>query len=1017
MTESSRASDASDAFATALAHHHAGRMSDARTAYEAVLAIDSQHTDTLNNLGVLLNAVGESEKALRCFESLAIILPKEARSHANRGVALRALGKLDEATLAYETAIRLQPDFHTAHSNLGNLLYSQGKFDKALVHFEQACKLQPFIQELRFMLAKCLIELQLFERAQAELHIVLKHAPEDADAWGTLGRLWSERHCMPEALASFDRGLKVRSDYAGLIYNRGLARLLAGDLVGGFADYERRFDVPDFPSKRLVTTQPLWKGEQLPDKTLLLHAEQGLGDTLQFLRYIELAAQRVGRVFLLIQTPLTSLAVLPPNVELAHEGQRLPAFDVVCALLSLPHLLGTDHLNIPTTIPYLKLDTVRSHSWESRFASHKGLRVGLVWAGNPSHKNDSNRSIAFSALAPLLALDGVQFYSFQVGERSKDLATLPPDIAAKVHDLSADLRDFGDTAAALQHVDVLVCVDTSIAHVAGALGLPVWLLLPWMPDWRWMLHREDTPWYPSMRILRQPQYRDWGSVITTLTQDLQALAAPSTDAGKRYLAQANALVEQGRVLLERNEPALAAPAFWRALRECPTLARASSALAITAFRAGHTHAAVMLGSRACRLNPTDPESWSNCGAYYKAIGDLEQALQYQSSAVKTSPTSAQAQSNLGNTLGALGRWPEALQAANQAIALSPQSAEYHYNLGIALKETAHFTEALQAFRKAQQLGGGYIKAALHESLLELLTGDLAVGWKHYESRWDQPDAKEKRSFVQPLWTRQELNNKTILVHAEQGYGDSFQFMRYIPLLAERGAHVILVVQPELESMSSRLLGLGQLIPSGAQLPPFDYHCPLLSLPAGFGTTLDSIPSNTPYIKPLPDKLSYWSERLGKRQKYRVALVWAGRPTHGNDANRSMRLQQFEALLRHPNIECISVQKGDALSQIDTLAPDCNIINLSSDINSFEDTAAILHQVDELVSVDTSVAHLAGALGTKVRLLLPLIPDWRWLLNRADSPWYPTFTIYRQTSRSQWDEPVNNLVNDILKTTA
>ncbi len=1014
MTESSQASDSSDAFATALAHHHAGRVDVARSAYETLLATYPKHSDALNNLGVLLNAAGESAKALQCFDSLAALLPLEGRSHANRGVALRALGRHDEAAQAYETAIRLQPDFPTAHNNLGNLLHSLGQFDKALVHFEQACKLQPQTADSRFMLSKCLIELQLFERAQAELSVVLKQKPDDADAWGTLARLWSERHCMPEALACFERGLQVRPDYAGLIYNRGLARLLAGDVVGGFADYERRFDVPDFPSKRLVTPQPLWNGEALPNKTLLLHAEQGLGDTLQFLRYVELAATRANKVLLLIQAPLTSLVILPANVQLVHDGQRLPAFDVVCALLSLPHLLGTHLLNIPATIPYLQLDTKRSRSWEPRFAAHKGLRVGLVWAGNPSHKNDSNRSLAFSALAPLLALNGVQFYSFQVGERSKDLTTLAPELAAKVHNLAPDLHDFGDTAAALQHVDVLVCVDTSIAHVAGALGVPVWLLLPWMPDWRWMLNRDDTPWYPSMRILRQPQYRDWGSVINTLTQDLQALAAPTSDAGKRALVQANGLVEQGRVLLERNEPALAAPAFWRAIRECPTMARAASALAITAFRAGHTHAAVMLGARACRLNPADPESWSNCGAYFKAIGDLPQALHYQTSAVTTAPTSAQAQSNLGNTLGALGRWPEALQAANQAIALSPQSAEYHYNLGIALKETAHFTEALHAFRKAQQLGGGYIKAALHESLLELLTGDLSAGWQHYESRWDQPDAKEKRSFVQPLWTGQALTNTTILVHAEQGFGDSFQFLRYIPLLAQRGAKVILVVQSELESIASRIDGCSQLIPSGAQLPPFDYHCPLLSLPAGFGTTLDTIPSNTPYIKPLPDKLSYWSERLGKRQKYRVALVWAGRPTHGNDANRSMRLQQFEALTRHSGIECISVQKGDALSQIDTLAPDCNMINLSTDIQSFEDTAAILHLVNELVSVDTSVAHLAGAVGTKVRLLLPLIPDWRWLLNRADSPWYPTFTIYRQQEKGNWSESIQKLIADVSK---
>jgi len=196
---------------------------------------------------------------------------------------------------------------------------------------------------------------------------------------------------MPEALARFERGIAVRPDYAGLIYNRGLARLLAGDLPGGFADYERRFDVPDFPSKRLQTPKPLWQGQPLPDQTLLIHAEQGLGDTLQFLRYIDLAAKRALRVLLLIQESLTSLTVLPANVELVHEGARTPHFDVVCPLLSLPHLLGpalpgTDALNIPQAIPDLKLDHSRSANWESHFQKPEmqgKLRVGLVWAVTP----------------------------------------------------------------------------------------------------------------------------------------------------------------------------------------------------------------------------------------------------------------------------------------------------------------------------------------------------------------------------------------------------------------------------------------------------------------------------------------------------------------------------------------------------------------------------------------------------------------------------------------------------------
>ncbi|MDZ7890145.1 MAG: tetratricopeptide repeat protein [Rhodoferax sp.] len=850
-----------------------------------------------------------------------------------------------------------------------------------------------------------------------------RQSPSDPENWSNCGAYLKAVGDLPATLACFERGIAVRPDYAGLIYNRGLARLLAGDLPGGFADYERRFDVPDFPSKRLQTSKPLWQGQPLPDQTLLIHAEQGLGDTLQFLRYIDLLPMPIKRVLLLIQESLTSLPVLPAHVELVHEGAPPPHFDVVCPLLSLPHLLGphpqgsglpgTDVLNIPQTIPYLALDHVRSAGWESHFA-RPGLRVGLVWAGNPSHKNDANRSVDFGALAPLWGLEGVHFYSFQVGARSTDLDSLTPEQRAKVTDMAPLLQNFGDTAAALVHVDLLVCVDTSICHVAGALGIPVWLLIPWMPDWRWLLHREDSPWYPSLRILRQPAYRDWDSVMHTLDKDLKELAHPQSAGGKRRQQAAHALVEQGRVLLERNEPALARPAFWQALRECPTHARAASALAIAAFRAGDTHAALMLGSRACRQSPSDPENWSNTGAFFKAAGDLQRALQCQITAVQKAPGSPQAQANLGNTLGALHRWSEALEATRKAVALVPGSSEYIYNLGIALKENGRFGEALSAFRKAQQIAGGHVRAALHESLVELLTGDLAAGWRHYESRWAQPDAKEVRHFAQPLWTGQDITGQTILVHAEQGFGDTFQFLRYLPLLAARGAKVLLVVQSDVESLAERVQGLAQLVPNGSELPPFDWQCPLLSLPMAFGTVVETIPAPIPYLSPAPERTTAWRQKLGPARAYRVALVWAGRPTHGNDANRSLALHHLAALLQLEGLEVLSVQKGEAVEQIKALTPGCRLRNLSPEIQSFEDTAAILSEVDELVTVDTSVAHLAGGLGCQVRVLLPLIPDWRWLLSRADSPWYPTARLYRQTARGAWAEPVAALVADVAK---
>ena len=998
-------------FQEALALQGEGRLEEARSRYEALLQVQ-RSAHTLNNLGVLYNETGRFDAALSCFDALVAQEPTQPRGHANRGVALKALGRVVEARQAYETALLLEPEFEAAHANLGNLFYAQGQYPQALSHLEWTCARKPQSSDARFLLAKTLLELQQHARARAELETIVQKEPDHADAWGTLARVWAERHCMPEALWCFEQGVRHRPDYAGLLYNRGLARLLTGDLAGGFADYERRFDVADFPSKRLAIAKPLWTGQDLTGKTLLVHAEQGLGDTLQFLRYLPLLAQRAAQVLLVIQEPLTSLLELPANVTLVHEGSRMPACDMVCALLSLPHLLGASHItDIPQRIPYLRLDPARAASWQERFTGSK-LRVGLVWAGNPSHKNDANRSMPLELLRPLLECEGVDFFSLQVGERSQDIVSL--GLQQRVQDLSPKLQDFGDTAAALSQLDLLICVDTSIAHVAGALGFPVWLLLPWMPDWRWLLERDDSPWYPSMRLLRQRSYRDWGSVVQTLCEDLQALAAPASAAGRARLLRADALVEQGRGVLERGQGALAEPAFWQALRHCPTHARAASALAIAAYRSGHIHAAVTFGQRACRLNPTDPENWSNCGAFLKAGGRLDEALACQQQALELAPQSAQVLSNLGNTLGALGRWEEAIEQARQAVTQAPRHAEYHYNLGVALREVGQLAPALQAFRQAQALDPGHLKASLHEALLELLMGDLQAGWAHYETRWVQPDAKEKRNFTQPLWTGQPLQGKTLLVHAEQGFGDTLQFMRYVPLLAQRGARVVLVVQPELESLARRLEGCAQLVRSGATLPPFDYQCPLLSLPHGFGTTVEQIPCQVPYVQPLAERRAHWQKVLGPARHYRVALVWAGRPTHGNDANRSLPLQRLLGLTRLDGVELLSVQKGDAVAQLDALGPEAGIRNLSGDIHSFEDTAAILGLVDELITVDTSVAHLAGALGCQMRVLLPFIPDWRWLMDRSDSPWYPTARLYRQSRRGHWDDALQSLMDDVAQ---
>lgn len=560
------------------------------------------------------------------------------------------------------------------------------------------------------------------------------------------------------------------------------------------------------------------------------------------------------------------------------------------------------------------------------------------------------------------------------------------DDAAPLHTLVAVLAD----------CDLALLPPGIVADAACAVGVPLWLL-----------GVDSASMPPAPCVCHIPCATDASPNWTTeLARQLSALSAPPPEDALRQL-------EQGRQALEREDLVAACTPFWALWRETPTLARAVAALAVCAHRAGLPHQAVALGVRACRLDPQNAESHSNLGAFLKQIGQIETARAYQQRAVDIAPNSAQAHSNLGNTLGALGHWEDAVAHAQQAVTLAPNAAEYRYNLGIGLRESTRYAEALAAFRQAQALAGGHLKAQLHIALTELLTGDMPAGWQHYDCRWDQVDAKEKRrQFEVPEWKGENLAGKTLLVHAEQGFGDSFQFLRFIPELAQRGARVILVVQPEVHTLASRLEGVHTLVASGAPLPPFDLHTPLLGVPAALGMRLADIPAAIPYLSPNKERQLHWQERLSAHDRYRVALVWAGRPTHGNDANRSLALQALAPLLALPGIAFFALQKGPAAAQAHALPQHLQPQVLDEEIHDFEDTAAILACMDELVTVDTSVAHLAGALGCRTRVLLPQVPDWRWLLDRNDSPWYPQATLYRQTRRGVWSDPIAQIKHDV-----
>jgi hypothetical protein len=444
-----------------------------------------------NNLGVTLQEQKRLREALASFDRAVQLDPGYAEAHGNRGATLWYLKRLEEAVISLREALRLRPDFAEALHNLGCVLYALGRSDEAVVSLREAIRLQPGSSKAFHNLGNALRALGRFD----------------------------------EALASYAEVQRLRPDFADPRWASSLIWLLLGDFDKGWREYEWRWHVPSFsmcPSG--CSTQPRWDGSPLAGRRILLCAEQGLGDTFQFVRYAPLVKERGGTVILECQKPLRKILAGCPGIdELVVRGDPLPPHDVCAPLMSLPRLFQTRLDTIPATIPYLKADPALVEQWRRELAAFSGLKVGITWRGNPEHPNDRQRSIPLQEFAQLAGVPGVQLVSLQHGPGSEQLAGVAGHW--RVSDLGGRLDEvagpFMDRAAVMSNLDLVVACDTSIAHLAGALGVPVWVALPQVPDWRWQLGREDSPWYPTMRLFRQERQREWGPVFQDMARAVQ----------------------------------------------------------------------------------------------------------------------------------------------------------------------------------------------------------------------------------------------------------------------------------------------------------------------------------------------------------------------------------------------------------------------------------------------------------------------------------------------------------------
>jgi tetratricopeptide (TPR) repeat protein len=490
--------------------------------------VSRDDAETHNNRGNALRDLRRYAEALASYDQAIALRPDYAAAHSNRGNALRDLRRHEAALASYDTAIALQPDLAEAHNNRGNALGDLGRYEAALASYDKAIALQPDYAQAHYNRGNALLDLGRSEAALASYDKAIALKPDLGEARSNLGIVLFDLQRHEEALVSYDAAIALNPDLAEAHYNRALCLLQLGQFERGWQRYECRNNRADPIAHRYP--QPLWLGQQdIAGKTLFIHWEQGLGDTLQFCRYAKLVKALGAQVIMSVQDPLLRLLrQMEPAIQLIGDDQKPAAFDYHCPLMSLPLAMGTTLETIPSTVPYLHADPERSAVWRKRLAALPGLKVGLVWAGAPrpevfqfSEVVDSRRSITLNHYAPLASIPGLCLISLQKGEPAAQARTPPNGMV--LHDWAEELDDFADTAALVEALDLVISVDTSVLHLVGALGKPVWVLNRYNQCWRWLSGRRDSPWYPSARLFRQPKMGNWEAVIDQVQRELHGM--------------------------------------------------------------------------------------------------------------------------------------------------------------------------------------------------------------------------------------------------------------------------------------------------------------------------------------------------------------------------------------------------------------------------------------------------------------------------------------------------------------
>jgi tetratricopeptide (TPR) repeat protein len=1005
---------------TAVVLRAAGMTDDAAECLRHALALDPDHRAANLNLVHLDQAAGRHEAALARAETMRARLPDDEDVIAAFAGAAQAAGKssglialLEDAVTRARRPARLWVLLGKARLEGGDAAGGRAAFETALLHDPAH--------------ADALNNLGVDERSNGEVGLALwfyrralKASPRHAEAWCNFGIACVDAGLDGQAEEAFRSAIAVKPDYADARMALGTVLLARGDLLEGWAGYEWRLRSARLGFEAAVRAAPDWQGEDLAGRTLLIVAEQGFGDAIQFIRYAALAkAAGAARVIVGCRAKLKALLATAPGVdEIVVEGETLPACDYQIAMMSLPHRFNSQLDSLPATVPYLRADPDRVTRWAKRLAPLGGLRIGIVWQGNPDPRVDKGRSLPLADFEPLARVPGVRLIALQKGPGAEQVETVadrvPVETLGDAFDSGPDA--FADTAAVMFNLDLVVTSDTAVAHLAGALGCPVFILLKPKPEWRFLRGRSDSPWYPTARLFHRRPDRPWSDIMGDVAAEVGKLVAGNRAPlfERPALPPAPAPIP----LATRFEAALAhhmagrlaeaRAAYAAILIETPNHAETLHMLGAIALQQGLASRALLLLRGAEGGGLDSPELRTNIAVALRMLGRLDEAEATVRAVLAQTPR-GEAWLTLGNVLRDLDRLDEALEAMKAAVAAMPGSAKALRGEGLAFKQVGRLKEAMTALDAALAIDPDDADARLDRAHVRLALGDLRGGFADYESRWQAAEMQPRR-FPTPPWDGKPRLKERLLIHGEQGLGDQIQFARFLPLAAERAGEVIVEVRRPLFGLLKTVdVGPHRLrfVEAGTPLPEHDRHVALMSLPHVLNLGPRDLPGPIPYLHADPDRVALWRRRLriGGDGRLCAGLIWQGNPKARADRGRSPPLSALEPFLALESVRFIGLQKEHGLDQLAGLPLARRIERPGPDFDegpdAFMDTAALMMALDLVICSDTAAAHLAGALGRPTILMLPAVPDWRWMLDRPDCLWYPTLRLVRQPRPGDW----------------